>query len=46
MAERGKALPVGRIGQADELAQAYIMAMTNGYLSGEVLHIDGAGRWI
>lgn len=46
MAERGKALPVGRIGQADELAQAYLMAMTNGYLSGEVLHIDGAGRWI
>lgn len=46
MAERGRALPVGRIGNADELAQAYIMAMTNGYLTGEVLHIDGGGRFV
>ncbi len=46
VAERGKTLPVGRAGNVDDLAQAYLMAMTNGYLTGEVLHIDGGGRWL
>lgn len=46
MAERGRALPVGRIGTAEELAQVYLMVMTNGYLTGEILHVDGGGRYI
>jgi NAD(P)-dependent dehydrogenase (short-subunit alcohol dehydrogenase family) len=36
-----ESLPVGRVGQADEIAQAVIMAMTNGFLTGAVLDIDG-----
>ncbi len=43
---RGAALPVGRVGTADDLAQVYLMLMTNGYLTGEVLHVDGGGRYV
>ncbi len=46
LAERGRTLPVGRVGTADELAQVYLMAMTNGYLTGEVLHVDGGSRYM
>lgn len=46
IAEHGRALPVGRVGTADELAQVYLMVMTTGYLTGEVLHVDGGGRYI
>ena len=37
----GESLPIGRVGQADEIAQAAIMAMTNGFLTGAVLDVDG-----
>ncbi|MEC8293677.1 MAG: SDR family oxidoreductase [Pseudomonadota bacterium] len=36
-----ESLPVGRVGQADEIAQAVIMATTNGFLIGAVVDIDG-----
>jgi NAD(P)-dependent dehydrogenase (short-subunit alcohol dehydrogenase family) len=39
-------LPGKRIGNADELARAVLLLMTNAYISGEVLHIDGAGRYV
>lgn len=39
--EVGRSLPVGRVGSADDIAQAVIMAMTNGYLTGTVLDVDG-----
>ncbi len=39
-------LPVGRIGTAEEVAQAALLLMTNGFITGEVLHIDGGGRLI
>ncbi|MTI02810.1 SDR family oxidoreductase [Roseibium sp. RKSG952] len=39
--EVGGSLPVGRVGQAEDIAQAVIMAMTNDYLSGAVLDVDG-----
>ena len=39
-------LPTRRIGVADNLAQAIIFLMTNPYVSGEVLHVDGGGRWV
>ncbi len=39
-------LPVKRIGLAEEVAQAVILLMTNGFITGEVLHIDGGGRLI
>ncbi len=40
-AQVGNSLPVGRIGEAEDIAQAVIMAMTNGYLTGAVLDVDG-----
>lgn len=46
LAERGRTLPAGHVGTPDELAQVYLMVMTNGYLTGEVLHVDGGGRYI
>jgi NAD(P)-dependent dehydrogenase (short-subunit alcohol dehydrogenase family) len=38
-------LPGRRIGHADEVASAVLLLMTNRYINGEVLHIDGAGRF-
>jgi len=40
-AQIGGTLPVGRIGQPEEIAQAVILAMINHYLTGTVLDIDG-----
>jgi NAD(P)-dependent dehydrogenase (short-subunit alcohol dehydrogenase family) len=39
-------LPVKRMGTAEEVAQAALLLMTNDFITGEVLHIDGGGRWI
>ena len=39
-------LPVKRIGTAEETAKAIMFLMTNGFMTGEVLHIDGGGRLI
>jgi NAD(P)-dependent dehydrogenase (short-subunit alcohol dehydrogenase family) len=39
-------LPGKRIGHTDEVASAVILLMTNRYINGEVLHIDGAGRFV
>ena len=39
-------LPAKRIGTAEEVAQAVLLLMTNGFITGEVLHIDGGGRFV
>ncbi|MGL5999615.1 MAG: SDR family oxidoreductase [Pseudomonas proteolytica] len=39
----GGALPVGRVGQADEVAAGYLLAMENGFITGSVIDIDGGG---
>ena len=39
-------LPVKRIGLAEEVAQAVVLLMTNGFITGEVLHVDGGGRLV
>ena len=39
-------LPVGRIGRAEEVAQAVMLLMSNDYITGEVLHVDGGGRYV
>jgi len=39
-------LPVKRIGTVEEVAQAALLLMTNDYITGEVLHIDGGGRLV
>lgn len=34
-------LPAGRAGQLDEIARAFVFAMTNGYFTGQTLVVDG-----
>lgn len=36
-----KRLPVGRIGQAEDIAAAALFLMTNGFVTGTTLHVDG-----
>ena len=43
---RAAILPGKRIGTAAEVAQAMLMLMTNEYITGAVLHIDGGGRFV
>ena len=37
----GQKLPVGRVGEADDLAQAYLYLMREGYSTGQVIVVDG-----
>ncbi len=46
MRNRAAVLPGKRVGTADDVAQAMLMLMTNAYMTGEVLHIDGGGRFV
>ncbi len=39
-------LPGGRAGYPEEVAEAMILLLSNGYMNAEVLHIDGGGRFI
>jgi NAD(P)-dependent dehydrogenase (short-subunit alcohol dehydrogenase family) len=44
IARLGARLPVGRIGTAEECAMGAMYLMCNGYVTGEVIHIDGGHR--
>lgn len=46
LAQAADALPVGRIGRPEEIADAIIFLLSNGYMDCEVLHIDGGGRFV
>lgn len=46
IAARAAVLPGKRVGTPEEVAQAVLMCMTNAYLNGVVLHIDGGGRYV
>lgn len=37
----GASLPVGRVGEAQEIAQAVLATLANGYLTGQIIDIDG-----
>ncbi|QNB06009.1 SDR family oxidoreductase [Herbaspirillum frisingense] len=39
----GGKLPVGRVGQGADLAQAYLLLMQNGFMTGSVVDVDGGG---
>lgn len=39
-------LPAKRMGTADEAAEAILLLMTNGYMTAEVLHVDGGMRLV
>lgn len=43
LARIGSGLPVGRVGTPDDLAQGYLLAMTNGFMTGALIDIDGGG---
>jgi len=42
--QMGGNLPVGRVGQPDEIAQSAIYLITNPYTTGAILDVDGGGR--
>lgn len=42
-AAAGAKLPVGRVGEADDLAAAYIFLMSQGFATGQSLVVDGGG---
>ncbi|AOY95457.1 short-chain dehydrogenase [Cupriavidus sp. USMAA2-4] len=42
-AASGAALPVGSVGEAEDLAQAYVYLMTNRYATGQTVIVDGGG---
>ncbi|MCW5729701.1 MAG: SDR family oxidoreductase [Alphaproteobacteria bacterium] len=42
-AARARALPVGRVGEPEDIALAALHLMTNGYVSGAVQDVDGGG---
>lgn len=44
--EAAQTLPVGRVGTPEEVADAILFLLGNGYMNGEVLHIDGGGRLV
>jgi NAD(P)-dependent dehydrogenase (short-subunit alcohol dehydrogenase family) len=44
--EVGRALPVGRVGQADDVARAVVYLMSNGFATGSVIDVDGGHRVI
>jgi NAD(P)-dependent dehydrogenase (short-subunit alcohol dehydrogenase family) len=37
----GKSLPVGRVGEADDVAQAYLFLMQEGFSTGQTVVVDG-----
>jgi NAD(P)-dependent dehydrogenase (short-subunit alcohol dehydrogenase family) len=40
-ADIGKGLPVGRIGEPQDIAQAYLFLMQEGYSTGQIIVVDG-----
>lgn len=42
-AASGASLPVGRVGEADDIAQAYLYLMRNRYATGQTVVVDGGG---
>ena len=46
LAGAAAALPGGRVGRADEVGEAIAFLLGNGFMNGEILHIDGGGRLV
>lgn len=42
-ARTAASLPVGRVGQPDDIAAAFILAMENVFISGSLIDVDGGG---
>jgi NAD(P)-dependent dehydrogenase (short-subunit alcohol dehydrogenase family) len=41
LANMGKNIPLGRVGEADEVAKAIVMIMENSYITGTTIDVDG-----
>ena len=41
LASIGKNIPLGRVGQANEIADAILLCMTNGFITGATIDVDG-----
>ena len=41
--EAGRKLPVGRVGEANEIAETYIYLMRNAFSTGQTVIVDGGG---
>jgi NAD(P)-dependent dehydrogenase (short-subunit alcohol dehydrogenase family) len=41
-----KRLPVGRVGQPEEIADAILAVMQNSFVNGTVFHVDGGQRLV
>jgi NAD(P)-dependent dehydrogenase (short-subunit alcohol dehydrogenase family) len=39
-------LPVKRMGAPEEIAHVVVLLMINGFITGEVVHVDGGGRLV
>lgn len=39
-------LPTRNIGRPENIAQAILFLMANRFVTGEILHVDGGGRWV
>jgi NAD(P)-dependent dehydrogenase (short-subunit alcohol dehydrogenase family) len=39
-------LPVRRLGTPEDLAQAYLFLMQNGFATGTIVHVDGGHRLV
>jgi NAD(P)-dependent dehydrogenase (short-subunit alcohol dehydrogenase family) len=46
LASMAQRLPVGRVGMPQDIAEAFLFLMRNGYTTGTVLHIEGGHRLI
>lgn len=46
LASRAAALPIGRVGEPSDVAEAVEFLMTNGYVTGTVLNLDGGARLV
>ena len=43
LARIGSGLPVGRVGTPEDLAEGYLLAMNNGFMTGAIIDIEGGG---
>jgi NAD(P)-dependent dehydrogenase (short-subunit alcohol dehydrogenase family) len=46
LAAMAKRLPVGRIGQPIDIAEAFVALINNGFITGTLVHVDGGHRLV
>lgn len=44
--QTGEKLPVGHVGEVEEIAEAYLYLMRRTYATGQVLRVDGGGALV